>query len=454
MEQTNIFDLRTQSIIDIDLPENSYGNIFIMGDRSALSDKIAELRSGVIDNLDRSATFYSYKLRVLEISNNDHNIICPAQDPASQRVFYVTAKSDSDELDLAVASVINEVESQMRKFADEAIIVAAMEDPELFRSVVDKVIVEGHGDYNSKDSISPFGMLPMGAVAGAALGMALGIDDFDFDIDSCESAAIESEADMDGVKPDMHEAALGIVKGSQKPKLSAISAKQKKEAFNKLPGRLNKAFEQQNPMDYEIVRHTMGTYSATEVYAILMELARTKPHLLRDFHSTAINSASRYEIHVRPWKSAYRNDFKDRYLYCIYLKNAKGKECAVTFKNYPAYCIYMMYIIDRVQRGDEVTELALKNLRTEFCMLYKTILSETDKNINGFYDGMEYRKIAETGKVRKGRYDDYIKDIHETLERLVGDIDSIPLKVGHGRYLGVMPERIFIDEKLAKFKFA
>lgn len=454
MEQTNIFDLRTQSIIDIDLPENSYGNIFILGDRSALSDKIAELRSGVIDNLDRSATFYSYKLRVLEISNNDYNIICPAQDPANQREFYVVAKSDSDELDLAVASVINEVESQMRKFADEAIIVAAMEDPELFRSVVDKVIVEGHGDDNSKDSISPFGMLPMGAVTGAALGMALGIDDFDFDIDSCESAAIESEADMDGAEPNMHEAALGIVKGSQKPKLSAISAKQKKEAFNKLPGRLNKAFEQQNPMDCEIVRQTMGTYSATEVYAILMELARTKPHLLRDFHSTAINSASRYEIHVRPWKSAYRNDFKDRYLYCIYLKNAKGKECAVTFKNYPAYCIYMMYIIDRAQRGDEVTELALKNLRTEFCMLYKTILSETDKNINGFYDGMDYRKIAETGKMRKGRYDDYIKDIHETLERLVGDIDSIPLKVGHGRYLGVMPERIFIDEKLAKFKFA
>lgn len=454
MEQTNIFDIRTQSMIDIELPENSFGNIFILGHRSALSDKIAELRSNVIDNLDKSATFYQYKLRILETATVDYNIICPVEDPASHRIFFVVAKSEVDELDLAVSSVINEVETQMRKFAEEALIVAAMEDPELFKSVVDKIIVEGHGDDNSKDGISPFGMMPMGAVAGAALGMALGIDDFDFDMDSCESAAIEIEADMDGAEPNMHEAALGIVKGAQKPKLTTISAKQKKEAFNKLPGRLNKAFEQQNPMDCEIVRQTMGTYSASEVYAIIMELARTKPHLLRDFHSTAINSASRYEIHVRPWKSAYRNDFKDRYLYCIYLKNAKGKECAVTFKNYPAYCIYMMYIIDRVQRGDEVTELALKNLRNEFCLLYKTILSETDQNINGFYDGMDYRKIAETGKMRKGRYDDYIKDIHETLERLVGDIDSIPLKVGHGRYLGVMPERIFIDEKLAKFKFA
>ncbi len=454
MEQTNIFDIKTQSAIDIELPENSFGNIFILGHRSALSEKIAELRNTVIDNLDRYSTFYQYKLRVLETTVEDYNILCPIQDPASHRIFYVVAKAELDELDLAVSAVINESENQMRKFAEEALIVAAMEDPELFKSVVDKVIVEGHGDDNSKDGISPFGMLPMGAVAGATLGMALGIDDSDFDIDSCKSVAIETNADMDSAEPNMYEAALGIVKGSPNPKFSTISAKQKKEAFNKLPGRLNKAFEQQNPLDCEIIRQTMGTYSATEVYAILMELARTKPHLLRDFHSTAINSASRYEIHVRPWKSTYRNDFKDRYLYCIYLKNAKGKESAVTFKNYPAYCIYMMYIIDRVQRGDEVTELAMKDLRQEFCQLYKTILSETDKNINNFYEGMDYRTIAESGKMRKGRYDDYIKDIHETLERLVGEIDSIPLKVGHGRYLGVMPERIYLDEKLAKFKFA
>lgn len=454
MEQTNIFDIRTQSIIDIELPENSFGNIFILGHRSALSDKIVEVRSSIIDNLDRTATFYQYKLRVLETQNEDYNIVCPIQDPASHQVFHIVAQAESEELDLAVPAVINEAESQMRKFAEEALIVAAMEDPELFKSVVDKVIVEGHGDDNSKDGISPFGMLPMGAVAGAALGMALGIDDFDFDMDSCESAAIETEADMDGAEPNMNEAALGIVKGSKKPRFSTISAKQKKEAFNKLPDRLNKAYEQQNPLELEIARQTLNTYSANEAMAILMEVQRRKPHILQEFYSTAINSASKYEIHVRPWKSTYRNDFKDRYLYCIYLKNAKGKECAVTFKNYPAYCIYMMYIIDRVQRGDEVTDLAMKDLRQEFCQLYKTILSETEKNINNFYEGMDYRTVAETGKMRKGRYDDYIKDIHETMERLVGEIDSIPLKVGHGRYLGVMPERIFIDEKLAKFKFA
>lgn len=454
MEQNDIFEIRIQSAIDIELPENSFGNIFILGQRCALSEKIAEIRTSIIDNLDKTATFYQYKVRVLETVNDDYNIICPIKDPISERKFYVVAKAESDELDFAVSAVINEAENRMRRFAEDALIAVAMEEPELFRAVVDKVIVDGHGDDNSKAGISPFGILPMGAVAGAALGMSLGIDDFDFDMDSCESAAIDTDANMEDGEPNMREAALGIVKGAQQAKFGKISAKLRKEAFSNLPKKLTVTFEKQNTRDYEIVQQTMAMFTATENLAILREIAKNYPEIFQKYYLTSISRASRYEIHVKPWKSLYRNDFKDRYRYCIYLRNAKGKECPVTFKNYPAYCIYMMYIIDRVQRGDEVTDLALKDLRKEFCSLYKTILSETESKISEFYDGMDYRKISESGKMRKGRYDDYIKDIHETLEKLVGDIDSIPLKVGHGRYLGVLPERIFIDEKLAEFKFA
>lgn len=452
MEPTKIFDIRTQSTIDIKLPENPYGTVFILGHRSALSDKIAELRTSVIGSIDGSATFYQYKLRVFEASSEDYNIVCPIKDPVGECVLYVVAKCEYDELDFAVSAVINDAEGQMRKFAEEAIVVSAMQDPELFMSVVDKVIVDGHGDDNSKDGISPFGMLPMGSFASAALGVCLSIDIFDDDICCCES--VDADADMGEDAPVTHEAALGIVKGSCKPKFSPISAKLKKQAFSNLPKRLTASFEKQNPQDYEIAKQTMAMFTPKENIVILEQMYRENPGIFQKYYATALSASSRYEIHVRPWKSAYRGDFKDRYLYCIYLKDAKGRECPVTFKNYPAYCIYMMYIIDRVQRGDDVTDLVMKNLRKEFCQLYKTILSETDQNISNFYDGMDYRKVEETGKMRKGRYDDYIKDIHNTLEKLVGEFDSIPLKVGHGRYLSVMPERIFIDDNLTKFKFS
>lgn len=455
MQTDNIYEIHVQSSTDVKLPENSLGNIFIIGNRSALADKVSEVRTTIVDNLDKSSTFYHYKLRILDISSDDCNIICPIQDPVGGRMFYVVAKADTDELDFAIPAVINVAETELRKFSEEALMMAAMEEPELFKSVVDRVIVDGYGDDNSGDGISPFGLMPMGGVAGAALGMALGIDDFNFDLDECASSAIDSDTDFAQSEPNIKEASLGIVKGgSQKPKIGKISEKQRKEAFSNLPKKLSNAFEKQNPESCEIVNQTIALWSATEQKALFSELAKEIPWLLQKLQMKATSAASRYEIYVRPWKSAYKNDFKDRYLYCIYLKNAKGKEKALTFKNYPAYCIYMMYIIDRVQRGEEVTDLTMKGLRNEFCELYKTIISETDKNINSFFDGLEYRFNEESGMRRKGRYDDYIKDIHYTLENLVGEIDSIPLKVGHGRYLGILPERIHIDEKLTKFKFA
>lgn len=456
MKQTDyIFDVHLQSDVDIVLPDDTFGNIFILGNRSALADKISDIRSTIIDNLDTSATFYHYKLKVMEEVSDDYNIICPIKGPVGDRVFYVVGQADVDELDFAIPAVINEAETNLRKFSEEALIMVAMEEPEIFKSVVDRVIVDGYGDDNSGDGISPFGLIPMGGIAGAALGLSLGLDDFDFDLDECQSSAIESDADFVQPDSDLKEAALGIVKGgSIKRKIGVISDRQRKEAFSNLPRKITNAFEKQDPESYEIAQQSIALWTASEQNALLTEMAKDIPWLFQKMQMKAMSAASRYEIHVRPWKSTFRNDFKDRYLYCIYLKNAKGKETALSFKNYPSYCIYMMYIIDRAQRGDDVTDLSLKGLRTEFCQLYKTIISETDENIKKFYDGLEYRKIDGGDKKRKGRFDDYIKDIHETLENLIGAIDSIPFKVGHGRYLNVLPERIHIDEKLTKFKFS
>lgn len=433
MQQQNLFDISTQSVIDVALPDLSPGVVYILEDPSSLSESVASALSSILDSLDCDETFNAYTTKVVGSAAEDFNIVCPVQDPVTQRIYYVVATSEIEELVFAVPAVIDEVEAQLRKRYQEALIVAAMEVPELYQETVDRVI--------SDNDDGP------GAVAGEALARALKIESITevYDI---------SEDELEKKISAMRQCALGIVNGAPKATFTTITARQKKEAFEKLPARLNKAYEQQNPLECEIVRQTMGTYTQSEIYTIVTEIARKHPQILKEFHSTAINSASHYEIHVRPWSSGYRKDFKDRYRYCIYLKDSRGKECPVTFKNYPSYCIYMMYIIDRYQRGDEVTDLAIKQLRNEFCDLYRTIFCEDDSTINKLYETMDYRKVAETGMRRKGRYDDYIKDIHETLERLVGDIDSIPLKVGHGRYLGVKPERIFIDDKLAQFKFA
>ena len=50
MKQTDyIFDVHLQSDVDIVLPDDTFGNIFILGNRSALADKISDIRSTIID---------------------------------------------------------------------------------------------------------------------------------------------------------------------------------------------------------------------------------------------------------------------------------------------------------------------------------------------------------------------------------------------------------------------
>ena len=417
-QSDNIYGINLQSEPDVNLPAYSFGTIFLLGNRSALADKVNEVWTEIIEKLDQRSMYYQYNLRILETTTEDFNIICPIQNPMGGRTFFLVAKSEIDELDYAVPSLINEVETQIRKFSEEALMMTAMEEPLIFKSVVGQVIVDGYDDDFPICGTEPFDPMRLASIYGI-------------------------------------EAALDYERESiQKNKIANISERQRKEAFNNLPKKLSNAFEKQDPETCEIVRQTIGLWTPREQAAIVNAVASEVPWLLQKMQLKAMSAASRYEIFVRPWKSAYKNDFKDRYLYCIYLKNAKGHETPLSFKNSPAYCIYMMYIIDRVQRRENVTDLSLKNLRNEFCQLYKTIICETDTNINNYFDGLQYRINQESGMRRKGRYDDYIKDIHSTLESLVGEIDSIPFKVGHGRYLGILPERIHIDEKLAKIKIS
>ena len=64
-----------------------------------------------------------------------------------------------------------------------------------------------------------------------------------------------------------------------------------------------------------------------------------------------------------------------------------------------------------------------------------------------------YRLTKEGEPTRKGRYDDYLKDIDDTITSIVGRADSIPLKIRDGGHLEILPDKIKVDERLLSFKF-
>lgn len=450
----DLFDIRIlDDITGIPFTIDKTGTIYIVGDRAALSDRIMEIKNSLIAGMDKSNTFYQYQLRVIEPLNEESeslswNIICPIEDPARGTKLYVAASSEDEDIPMAVSTVINEAESQMRKFLEEAVIMAAVRDPEEYRNAVNKVIVDSNDDGGGIGSGhgSPLGA-PMGAVFSIPLGMALGMDmdmDMDFDDDVCSSNGEEN----------YREAAIGMPKKSTGQKgLRKVSARDRKEAFNKLPEKISDAYRKENPIDAQIVTETLSVYSAEELLAVLTAMGKKYKNIFRNAYDTTLQGVTKYKLVLYPWDIKYSKDFKNKnkYHYFLYLQDSRGKETPVIFKHNPSFCIYVMYMIDRYNRKEDVTDLSIRTMEKEFSTVYKIIMDESDEKIAELFKGMSYR-TTKSGNVREGRYGEYIKDIHTTFESLMDNVNSLPFKVGQGRYLQVPPEKMSLPTNLAKLK--
>lgn len=139
----------------------------------------------------------------------------------------------------------------------------------------------------------------------------------------------------------------------------------------------------------------------------------------------------------------------------MYLKDAKGREIPLIFKNAPAYCIYVMHVIDRYRSKENTRVLDLRKHREEFIMVYETLFDEDRAKIEHYYDELESRVGGSNGKkMRNGRYSDYIRDIHQTLESKLGTINSMPFKIGANQFLSLLPSKIQIPDALANLKIS
>lgn len=450
MEATNLFDIQTVSSIDIEIPNEKFGTIYVIGQRAELSEKLTEIKNSLLSGLDPRTSFYKYRFRIIDVSKDsgcEWNLICPIEDPSTASKMYVVGDTPISDLDLAISVIINEAETQSRIFFEEAIVKAAIGSPEEFRSAIDKVILESLGDENRDSPFPNMGVLPFGGVMSGLAGMALGIDE-----DSIEFSDTEAMADGESCI-DCNVASIGVAKDSLgHNEFHKLTAKDKKEALLKLPENATQNYIKENPELLKIISETLSNLAAEEMRVTMLTLLEQDPELLRKYFAVTSGLDSQYEIFVRPWSRACRTHFKDRFHYCIYIKDSIGNERPVIFKNYPSYCIFTIYLLDRVQRKDDVCGLNIRSMKDVFCKVYSKIISETDSNIRNHFEKLGYRNVGNTGLRRKGRYDDYIKDINDTMSEILGVSNCIPFKVGNNRFIEINPEKIHIDPQLAEVK--
>jgi len=145
-------------------------------------------------------------------------------------------------------------------------------------------------------------------------------------------------------------------------------------------------------------------------------------------------------------QSKRKNDGK----YLIYVTNGVRKS-QIHFSRKPSCIVYIMYLLDKVQRGAEVDTLRIINNRELFCRIYSEVYDNT--GMNETFDALTSKIIL--GKVRQTRLKDCYLDIRHSFEEAIKEYGEeltpfiIPNENSHLTILGsnIIIPSVFEDMK-------
>ena len=118
----------------------------------------------------------------------------------------------------------------------------------------------------------------------------------------------------------------------------------------------------------------------------------------------------------------------------------------VHFKRKPSCILYMMYLLDKHKRGEDVDFLRISKNKKLFCDLYSQVYHNSGADI---YDGLE-SKITK-GEPKQTRLPDCYLDIQDSLKAVIDDIgEDVPPFVVPNRdsHISVRQEKICIPTEL------
>lgn len=401
------------------------GQVTILGNPEELGSYAHKVYDDILRGIDIKSTFYWYDLRVVDDYKElagylNCDIIAPLPNLLTGETVMVIASAQPEDLGVAAVEIMRVIENRTRKDIESIIALFALGARSEYHIAVNKLFERLSRPRNYGSAISFKGRKKNGLDAS--------VDDFPAQIECKSSIWL----------PDREE---------------RVSDRKIREVYENLPDRYSDLYEKRNPEAAKIVRFSLDMIDQPSLVALLLEAAKTDKGLLQKLQKAKQKMASKYGIRVKQWSQEQKKHFKDQYRYCLYLIDDRGNEVPIKFKNNPSYCIFMMYVLDRHTRGIKATSLDFKDNQDEFKRLYSSIFNEDNEKIEVFCREMIHRKANETGYVRKGRYDDYIKDINDTMDQMVGCPDSITLKVGRGQFLEIPPNHIEIDRDLPIFNF-
>ena len=424
------------------------GKVYVLAARTDLFvDAVKTAIKHFKDLMDnREGLIYHYDISVIEnvesvitsgalhdAVRNGVNIILPISTPNIAEKQYIVAKSEAALLDMYIPSMVMQAENLTKKSIEEALINLAIQESESCSKLFGNVYLN---NLSSEVDDDPVGGL-LRSMGGGAMAMA-------------PTRGFYEAIPADTSYKKSREIISRFVENCK-----LINKTEKKSKLSK--AQIEKLQKAQSEVNYVFNLFTPNVYSR---FALQM-MKKNDLSLAFDncINRDKIATNSKIVVSVEYAKPEIDakldpkivKKLKTNGKFRVYLSD--GKETVqVKFARAASCIVYIMYLLDRKLRGDEIDTLKISSNENLFCELYGTVYNKSEakdtfKTLESRFDG---------GKVKRSRLTDCYSDIRKALDETVSEFGEsalpfyIPNEYSH---ITVLSSNITIHETFENLSF-
>ena len=424
------------------------GKVYVLAARTDLFVDAVKTAIKHFKNLmdNREGLIYHYDISVIEnvepvitlgalhdAVRNGVNIILPISTPNVAEKQYIVAKSEAALLDMYIPSMVMQAENLTKKAIEEALINLAIQESESCSKLFGDVYLN---NLSSEVDDDPVGCLlcSMGDFAMAMAPTRGLYEAIPADTSYKKSREIMSR---------FIENCKLINKTEKKSKLSKAQV----EKLQKAQREVNYVFNLFTPNVYS--RFALQMMKKNDI-SLAFDNCINRDKIAANSKIVVSVEYAKPEIDAKLDPKIVKK-FKTNGKFRVYLSDGEDT-VQVKFGRAASCIVYIMYLLDRKLRGDEIDTLKISNNEKLFCELYgivynKSEAKDTFKTLESRFDG---------GKVKRSRLTDCYSDIRKALDESVSEFGEsalpfyIPNEYSH---ITVLSSNITIHETFENLSF-
>ena len=362
------------------------------------------------------------------------NIILPISTPNIAEKQYLVVKSEAALLDMYIPSMVMQAENLTKKAIEDALINLALQESESCNKLFGDVYLNNFSSDVDDDSIEGLLCSKSSAVMAMAPMCSL-YEAIPTDTSYKKSREIMSR---------FVENCKLINKTEKKSKLSKAQV----EKLQKAQSEVNYVFNLFTPNVYS--RFALQMMRKNDI-ALAFDNCINRDKLAANSKIVVSVEYPKPEMDAKLDPKIVKK-LKTNGKFRVYLSDGKDT-VQVKFGRTASCIVYIMYLLDRKQRGDEIDTLKIADNKEVFYKLYRQVYSATDETIKEKFNSLATRF---DGKVKRARLTDCYSDIRRALDESVSEFGEsalpfyIPNEYSH---ITVLSSNISIHEAFENVSF-